>query len=71
MLSGSAEPECHRRLSASSDAAIGAEGRTSRTMTIATPADDAPRTQATLIAARATIHPTATAGCWAGSTGVN
>ncbi len=71
MLSGSAEPECRERLSAPCDAVIGADGCTSRPVTILTAAHDAPGTQATTITARATIHPTATAGCWAGSTGVN
>lgn len=64
MFSGSAEPECRVEVRGADEVAV-------HFATMPAPADDAPLLGQTKIAPRATIHPTAKAGCQAGSTAVN
>jgi hypothetical protein len=75
MLSGSSEPECRTGRPVTSTVVRGSDKGPVRSITIFTPADDAPRTGPTNIATRATIHPTvndsASAEFRAGSTAVN
>jgi hypothetical protein len=77
MLSRTVEPEYRERgpvnLPEIAGAVTGADATTPTPAV--TLADDAPDPQATIIVARATIHPTvngaATVGCWPGSIAVN
>lgn len=79
MLSGTVEPEYRERgpvnLPEIAGAVTGADATTPTPAAILTLADDAPDPQATIIVARATIHPTvngaATVACLAGSIAVN
>jgi hypothetical protein len=79
MLSPTAEPDYQEHepviLPAIAGAVSGADATTPTPAAILTLADDAPDPEATIIVARATIHPTvngaATVGCWPGSIAVN